>query len=118
MERSVEVCAGSRDSGRLLLSQWVSLSPSPHCHSSGNGWHGGILDGLAATLFGMGIPEYHAKRYEGRVKEGRILLSVYVDSSDGRAKHTLERTGADDISTTEEESAEWQKSNNPLPRAR
>src|SRR5215469_8328525 len=27
---------------------------------------GGILDGLGATLFGVGIPEYHAKRYEER----------------------------------------------------
>jgi hypothetical protein len=78
---------------------------------------GGILDGLLGTLFGIGIQEWDAKRYQGRVKEGGILLSVYVDSSDARAKHILERTGADDISTTEEERAEWQRSDNPLPRA-
>jgi hypothetical protein len=52
----------------------------------------------------MGIPEYEAKRYEGRVKEGGILLSVHSDSSDWtkRAKEILEATGAQDISSTGE----------------
>jgi hypothetical protein len=52
----------------------------------------------------MGIPEYEAKRYEGRVKDGGILLSVHSDSSDDtkRAKEILERTGAQDISSTGE----------------
>jgi hypothetical protein len=52
----------------------------------------------------MGIPEYEAKRYEGRVKDGGILLSVHSDSADEtkRAKEILERTGAQDISSTGE----------------
>ena len=52
----------------------------------------------------MGIPEYEAKRYEGRVKDGGILLSVHSDSSDEtkKAKEILERTGAQDISSTGE----------------
>jgi hypothetical protein len=52
----------------------------------------------------MGIPEYEAKRYEGRVKNGGILLSVHSDSSDQTklAKEILERTGAQDISSTGE----------------
>jgi hypothetical protein len=52
----------------------------------------------------MGIPEYEAKRYEGRVKDGGILLSVHSDSSEEtkRAKDILERTGAKDISSTGE----------------
>jgi hypothetical protein len=52
----------------------------------------------------MGIPEYEAKRYEGRVKDGGILLSVHSDSSDWtkRAKEILESTGAQDISSTGE----------------
>jgi hypothetical protein len=52
----------------------------------------------------MGIPEYEAKRYEGRVKEGGILLSVHSDTSDEikKAKEILERTGAQDISSTGE----------------
>ena len=43
---------------------------------------GGALGGLTGALVGMGIPEYEAKRYEGRVKDGGILLSVHSDNSD------------------------------------
>jgi hypothetical protein len=67
---------------------------------------GGVVGGLAGALIGMGIPEYEAKRYEGRVKDGGILLSVHSDSSDWtkRAKQILEETGAQDISSTSEAS--------------
>ena len=53
----------------------------------------------------MGIPEYEAKRYEGRIKTGGVLLSVHCDTSDeiARAKDILKRTGAEDISSTGEE---------------
>ena len=52
----------------------------------------------------MGIPEYEAKRYEGRVKDGGILLSVHCDSSEeiSRAKEILKSTGADDIASSGE----------------
>src|ERR1700723_796330 len=65
---------------------------------------GGAIGGLTGALIGMGIPEYEAKRYEGRVKEGGILLSVHSDTSEEikRAKEILERTGAQDISSTGE----------------
>jgi hypothetical protein len=65
---------------------------------------GGAIGGLTGALVGMGIPEYEAKRYEGRVKDGGILLSVHSDNSDEtkRAKAILERTGAQDISSTGE----------------
>jgi hypothetical protein len=43
---------------------------------------GGAVGGLTGALIGMGIPEYEAKRYEGRVKDGGILLSVHSNSSD------------------------------------
>ena len=54
----------------------------------------GRRDGRRAV--GMGIPEYEAKRYEGRVKNGGMLLSVHCDTSDEitRAKDILKRTGA------------------------
>src|ERR1035441_7003190 len=67
---------------------------------------GGAVGGVAGALIGMGIPEYEAKRYEGRVKSGGILLSVHSDNSDWtkRAKEILERTGAQDISSTGEAS--------------
>jgi hypothetical protein len=55
----------------------------------------------------MGIPEYEAKRYEGRVKNGGILVSVHCDNSDwvSRAKDVLKQSGADDISSAGEKSA-------------
>src|SRR5689334_23225797 len=79
---------------------------------------GGVVGGLAGALIGMGIPEYEAKRYEGRVKEGGILLSVHSDNSDWtkKAKDILERTGAHDISSTGEESADFQKTDKPMVR--
>jgi hypothetical protein len=57
----------------------------------------------------MGIPEYEAKRYEGRIKEGGVLLSVHCDTSDEitRAKDLLKHTGAQDISSTGEASADF-----------
>jgi hypothetical protein len=80
---------------------------------------GGAVGGITGALVGMGIPEYEAKRYEGRVKEGGILLSVHSDNSDWttKAKKILEQTGASDISSTGEESADSQKTEKPMPRA-
>jgi hypothetical protein len=69
---------------------------------------GGAVGGLTGALIGMGIPEYEAKRYEGRVKDGGILLSVHSDDSTWtkRAKEILEHTGAQDISSTGEAGAD------------
>jgi hypothetical protein len=80
---------------------------------------GGAIGGLTGALIGMGIPEYEAKRYEGRVKEGGILVSVHSDNSDwtGKAKDILKRTGADDISSTGEASADFSKTDKPMQRA-
>jgi hypothetical protein len=80
---------------------------------------GGVLGGLTGALVGMGIPEYEAKRYEGRVKEGGILLSVHSDNSEWtkKAKQVLERTGAQDVSSTGEAGADWQKTDKPMQRA-
>jgi len=72
-------------------------------------------------LVGMGIPEYEAKRYEGHVKNGGILLSVHCDTSDevSRAKDILKHTGASDISATGEASADTKadRSDRPVRRA-
>jgi len=80
---------------------------------------GGAVGGIAGTLIGMGIPEYEAKRYEGRVKEGGILLSVHSDNSEWttRAKEILKRTGAQDVASSGEASADFQKTDKPMPRA-
>jgi|SRR5581483_3210077 hypothetical protein len=77
---------------------------------------GGAIGGIAGALIGMGIPEYEAKRYEGRVKNGGALLSVHSDSSDWtkRAKEILERTGAQDISSAGEGSSDFDKTDKPV----
>jgi len=68
---------------------------------------GGAVGGLIGALVGMGIPEYEAKRYEGRLKSGGVLLSVHCDTSGEitRAKEILKATGGDDISSTGESSS-------------
>jgi hypothetical protein len=65
---------------------------------------GAALGGLTGALIGMGIPEYEAKRYEGKVKEGNVLISVHAEDSTerNRAKTIFEEAGAEDISYTEE----------------
>ena len=70
---------------------------------------GGAVGGLIGALVGMGIPEYEAKRYEGRIKDGGVLLSVHCDTADQiiRAKDLLKQTGAEDISSSGEASAEY-----------
>jgi hypothetical protein len=80
---------------------------------------GGTVGGIAGALIGMGIPEYEAKRYEGQVKDGGILLSVHSDSSDWtkRAKEILKRTGAQDIASTGEAKADESPSDYELRRA-
>jgi hypothetical protein len=67
---------------------------------------GGAVGGVTGALVGLGIPEYEAKRYEGRLQKGGILLSVHCDTSDEikRAKEILKATGAEDISSTGESS--------------
>lgn len=79
---------------------------------------GGVVGGLIGALVGMGIPEYEAKRYEGMLKEGGILLSVHCDDSDWvkRAKNVLERTGAEDISSAGEKGTDYAESDKPRVR--
>lgn len=79
---------------------------------------GATIGGVAGALVGMGIPEYEAKRYEGRVREGGILLSVHSDNSDWtkRARQILEQTGAHDIGSTSEAGADFAETDRPVPR--
>jgi heat induced stress protein YflT len=68
---------------------------------------GGAVGGLLGALVGAGIPEYEAKRYEGRVKDGGVLLSVHAETEGEvlRAKEILRATGADDVATAGEAAA-------------
>jgi hypothetical protein len=67
---------------------------------------GGAVGGFTGALIGLGIPEYEAKRYEGRLQKGGILLSVHCDTSEEikRAKVAMESTGGEDVSSTGESS--------------
>jgi len=80
---------------------------------------GGTVAGITGALIGMGIPEYEAKRYEGRLRKGGILLSVHSDNSEWtkRAKEILARTGAEDVASAGEAGADFQRSDKPMPRA-
>ena len=70
---------------------------------------GGAVGGLTGALIGLGIPEYEAKRYEGRMQKGGVLLSVHCDTSDQikRAKEIMKNTGAEDVSATGEASSDY-----------
>jgi hypothetical protein len=68
---------------------------------------GAVAGGVIGALIGMGIPEYEAKRYEGHVKNGGILVSVHCDNSDwvDKAKNVFKEAGAEDISSAGEKGA-------------
>jgi ActD protein/heat induced stress protein YflT len=80
---------------------------------------GGALGAVTGALIGMGVPEYEAKRYQGLVKEGGILLSVHADDSNWtkRAKDILEQTGATDVSYTGETKGDLSNTDRPMPRS-
>jgi len=80
---------------------------------------GGAVGGITGALIGLGIPEYEAKRYQGRVTKGGILLSVHSDNSDWtkRAKEILERTGAEDIASAGETKGDTQNTDRPMAKA-
>jgi hypothetical protein len=67
---------------------------------------GAAVGGIAGGLIGLGIPEIEAKRYEGKIKEGNILISVHTENSEEitLAKDIFTKAGAQDICTTGEAS--------------
>jgi hypothetical protein len=79
---------------------------------------GGVLGGIGGALVGLGTPEYEAKRYEGRIRKGGILLSVHCDDSDWvkSAREILDQTGAEDVSATTEAKADFAASDRPRSR--
>jgi len=81
---------------------------------------GGVVGGIGGALVGLGIPEYEAKRYEGYIKDGGILLSVFAANSEevAKAKKCLKRSGASDISSTDEVNGEWKTPSRPVDDVR
>ncbi|MEW6117133.1 MAG: DUF3341 domain-containing protein [Nitrospirota bacterium] len=81
---------------------------------------GGVIGELAGALIGLGIPEYEAKRYAGRIRKGGILLSVHCDNADWskRAENVLERTGAEDVAAHHEEKPDFAESIKPVSRGK
>ena len=80
----------------------------------------GILGGIIGGLVGTGFPEYEAKRFEGRIRDGGVLLSVHCDNREWsrRAKDVLEETGAQDIAATGEKSGDFANGDKPRLRVR
>ncbi len=80
---------------------------------------GAAVGGVTGGMIGMGIPEYEAKRYEGRIRDGGLLLSVHCDSDEWkeRAKKILERCGGEDIASTSEASADFAATDKPVNRS-
>jgi hypothetical protein len=80
---------------------------------------GGTLGGLSGALLGLGVPEYEAKRYQGRIERGGILLSVHCDGPNwvNKAKRLLRSTGAEDISSAGESAADYDNTDRPMPRS-
>ena len=78
----------------------------------------GAAGGIVGTLVGLGIHEYEAKRFEGRVKNGGTLVSVHCDNSDWvkRAKRILEDTGAEDVASSSEAKGDYAVSDRPVTR--
>lgn len=72
---------------------------------------GATVGGITGALIGMGIPELEAKRYEGKIKDGNILISVHAESSEevSTAKRIFEEERATDISSGSEASAPAKK---------
>lgn len=76
---------------------------------------GATVGGLTGALIGLGIPEYEAKRYEGLIKNGGILLSVHTDSHQWtkRAKAILEQTGAEHLAAAGEAKGDYANAERP-----
>lgn len=79
---------------------------------------GTAIGGVTGALIGLGIPEYEARRYEGRIRRGSILLSVHCDDADWarRAKNVLNQTGAEDVGMAGEAAADYATADRPAAR--
>jgi len=82
------------------------IAAGPIMAALGGAAVGAAVGGLTGTLVGLGIPEYEAKQYEGKIRNGNVLISVHTEDSAerSRAKDIFTHAGAADISSTGESS--------------
>jgi hypothetical protein len=82
------------------------IAAGPIMAALGGAAVGTATGGIIGALVGMGIPEFEAKRYDAKVREGSILISVHTESGNQRdaAREIFRRNNADDISTGSEAS--------------
>src|SRR5688500_18275601 len=82
------------------------IAAGPIMAALGGAAIGGAAGGLVGGLIGMGIPEYEAKLYDGKIRDGNILISVHAEGGDQETtiKEIFKRAGADDIKSTSEAS--------------
>jgi hypothetical protein len=83
------------------------IAAGPIMAALGGAAAGAAVGGVAGALVGMGIPEYEAKMYEGRLRDGNILIAVHTDDGKQKdcAKAVMKRCGAHDVSSTGESKA-------------
>lgn len=76
---------------------------------------GGVVGGITGALVGMGIPDYEAERYEGRIRNGGILIAVHADNADwtSRARRILEQTGGQDVASGGELNGNYANTDSP-----
>ena len=82
------------------------IAAGPIMGALGGAAVGGATGGIIGALVGMGIPEYEAKRYDGKIRGGNILISVHTNDSERQdvVEEIYERAGAEDIKSTSEAS--------------
>ena len=83
------------------------IAAGPIMAALGGAAVGSATGGVIGGLVGMGIPEFEAKRYDAKIREGNVLISVHTEDSEQRdiAREIFKRNDAEDISTGSEASA-------------
>ena len=94
------------------------IAAGPLMAALGGAAVGGAAGGLLGGLVGLGIPEFEAKRYEGKIRGGNVLISVHSEDNDEtkRAKEIFKRAGAEDIATSGEADAPGKSGKAPPAR--
>lgn len=82
------------------------IAAGPIMAALGGAAVGATVGGVSGALIGMGLPEYEAKRYEGKIRDGRVLISVHANNHTEvtESKRIFTEEGAEDIASAGEAS--------------